>query len=431
MNAVSLSVNSMHHRSPKRAPVAKSINYVGLSKKRKKQTATEKEIILQNAVVQAAAHNRTKAWERNKPPLFLQEAAHLLSLLSAVAFSTLRNDLEQADSPLIPFTPNAPWPHVDPDSYGADTRKDWKTNHYAVTAMRYVCGFSRTPAARTLYNAARPFRVIGGVSDAEIELLQAARGPLAKVALCSLWLQEFIMRESLAGATGDVAPPILSRLFQYSSGTFRRTRRSMSSCQLSRSLVHSFTPIIGPTDGMVGYNQARKVAYIPFPVSFLKGMKANYATTCMELTTTTSQFPHAQITSLFVLIVIGLMPVLMVAYVTNAPFGFVLNLVCVMSFTGLHEVARELENPFQNVPNDVPLNNFQAQYNESLMQMFTGYHPDAHWEVVEKKEEAAEVSSSSHFVRKNTVSDDTGDVPCSETARDDEQQRADGDVEMG
>jgi hypothetical protein len=86
-----------------------------------------------------------------------------------------------------------------------------------------------------LYNAARPFRVIGGVSDAEIELLQAARGPLAKVALVSMWLQEFITRECLAGSTGNVASPVLSRLYQFVS------------------------------DGMVGYNQARKVAYVPFP----------------------------------------------------------------------------------------------------------------------------------------------------------------------
>ena len=66
-----------------------------------------------------------QAWEHGKPPLFLQEAAHLLSLLSAVAFSTLRNDLEQADSPLSTFIPGVPWPHVDPDNYGADVRKDW------------------------------------------------------------------------------------------------------------------------------------------------------------------------------------------------------------------------------------------------------------------------------------------------------------------
>lgn len=46
------------------------------------------------------------------PPLFLEECAHLLSLLSAVAFSTLRNDLEQAESPLAEFRPGVPWPHV-------------------------------------------------------------------------------------------------------------------------------------------------------------------------------------------------------------------------------------------------------------------------------------------------------------------------------
>jgi predicted membrane chloride channel (bestrophin family) len=95
-----------------------------------------------------------------------------------------------------------------------------------------------------------------------------------------------------------------------------------------------------------------------------------------------------------VLIVVALMPVLMLSYVTNAPFGFVLNLFTVMSFVGLHEVAREMENPFQNVPNDIPLNNFQAQYNEALMTMFTGYHPDAFWEVVHKEKDPIPTSKS-------------------------------------
>jgi Bestrophin, RFP-TM, chloride channel len=294
---------------------------------------------IETNVVQSRMPNRYEAWDPDKPPLFLQEAAHLLSLLSAVAFSTLRNDLEQADSPLIPFTEGAPWPHVDPDAYTADVRKDWDTTgHRSITVLRYIFGFSRTPASRTLYNAARPFRVIGGVSDAEIEMLQAARGPLAKVALCTMWLQEFISREYLAGSTGNVAAPILSRLYQFVS------------------------------DGMLGYNHARKVAYIPFP------------------------FPHAQITSLFVLIVVGFMPVLMLAYLTNVTFGFFLNFLTVMCFSGLHEVARELESPFQNVPNDHPLNNMQAQYNESLMQMFSGYHPDAYWEVAVKDDNEHETT---------------------------------------
>jgi hypothetical protein len=290
--------------------------------------------------------------------LFLQEAAHLLSLLSAVAFSTLRNDLEQAESPLATFVPGSAWPCVDPDEYSADIRKDWtRTESRCFTVMWYLIGRTRNQKGQTLYNAARPFRVVGGVSDAEIEILQAARGPLAKVALCTMWLQEFISREYMAGSTGPVAPPIISRLYHFVS------------------------------EGMLGYNQARKIAYIPFP------------------------FPHAQITTLFILVVVSFIPIVMLTFVNNGIFGAVLNCLTVMCFTGLHEVSRELENPFQNVPNgmfdvarrvvsrrvavifamhantfisttDIPLNNFQAQFNEGLMTMYTGYHPDAFWEVV-------------------------------------------------
>lgn len=54
-------------------------------------------------------------------------------------------------------------------------------------------------------------------------------------------------------------------------------------------------------------------------------------------------------------------------------------------------MARELESPFFNVPNDLPLNNFQAQFNEALLTMFAGYHPDAYWEVYEATEEDVKV----------------------------------------
>jgi len=139
--------------------------------------------------------NHSGVWKAGDRPVFLEECAHLLSLLSAVALSTLRNDLETASTPLITFVPGEPFPHVDPDDYTADVRREWtKSTHRTVTVLRYLFGSSRTPAARTLYNAARPFRVFGGVSDAEIEMLQAARGPLAKVALCTMWVQEFISR---------------------------------------------------------------------------------------------------------------------------------------------------------------------------------------------------------------------------------------------
>uniref|UniRef100_A0A7S4K9I6 Uncharacterized protein n=1 Tax=Odontella aurita TaxID=265563 RepID=A0A7S4K9I6_9STRA len=269
-----------------------------------------------------------------EPALFLQELTHLLSLLSAVAFSTLRNDNEETESPLVPFEPGTPWQPVDPDdvndpSGGLMIRKEYyRSQGKFWNTTKYLLSISdRSEKGKAMYNLARPFRVIGGVSDAEIQLLQCARGPLAKVALCSMWLQEFISREYLNGSTGPVAPPIISRLFQYTS------------------------------DGMVGYNQARKVAYIPFP------------------------FPHNQVTAFFTLFTIVYLPVLFLTYIRTLWTAIVMNLFASWCFCALYEVARELERPFQNVPNDIPLNNLQHQFNEALQTTYFGFHPDAWWEI--------------------------------------------------
>ena len=59
--------------------------------------------------------------------------------------------------------------------------------------------------------------MLGGASDAEVDLIQTINGPLGKTALCTFWLQEHITREHLCGSLGSVGPPIISRLFQYTS----------------------------------------------------------------------------------------------------------------------------------------------------------------------------------------------------------------------
>jgi predicted membrane chloride channel (bestrophin family) len=265
--------------------------------------------------------------EDRNPSLFLQETSHLISLLCAVAFSTLRNDNEHLESPLVEWVPGEPWPPVDPDNLSSDVKKRYGESSSFVTSFYYLLGITRTEKHRSLYNAARPFRVLGGVSDAECQMLQSARGPYGKVALCTMWLQEFISREYMAGSTGGVAPPIISRLFQYTS------------------------------DGMVGYNQARKIAYIPFP------------------------FPHAQLTSWYVFVLMIILPVLNLSWCNYLSWACVLNFLTMLCFAGLHEVARELEAPFQNAPNDLPLTTFQAQFNEALVTMYAGFHPDAFWTV--------------------------------------------------
>lgn len=256
------------------------------------------------------------------PSLFLQELSHLASLMTAVAMSTLRNDIEGAESPLDIYTAGAPWPEADPDkssmhetSWMALKQKWWN-----------FFGCARTPEERTKYNAARPLPVLGGVSDAEIRFLQMARGASAKTELSWFWLSEFIIREHLAGTLGEVGPPIISRIFQFLS------------------------------DGKIFYNHARKIMYIPFP------------------------FPHAQLSVVFVIVTLPTIAFLMDQYCPELWVAAVLTFLSTTVMTGMNEVARELENPFRNVPNELPLVTLQAQFNEALIVMFAGYHPDHFWE---------------------------------------------------
>jgi len=260
----------------------------------------------------------------DEPSLFLQELVHQFSLMNAVALATLRNDIAGAPSPLTGYTPGSPLPEMDPAKIPIKEKKGFSNGAFSDYFL-YIFGINQTPLARTRYNANRPLGVYGGVSDAEIQQLQAARGPYAKVTLCSMWLQEFVVREHLAGSLGNVGPPIISRLFQFMS------------------------------DGMVGYNQARKIMWIPFP------------------------FPHAQIAALFVWVSIVCIPLMLLQYANYLWLGALMTFFTVLSFSGMHEVAKELENPFRNNPNDLPLCTMQAQFNEAMMVMFVGYHPDSWW----------------------------------------------------
>ena len=257
------------------------------------------------------------------PPLFLQELAHLSSLMNAVALSTLRNDMEGCQSPLGIYEYGGPWPEVDPNNEEWIKKKGFKALSSAISSF---LGVGLSEVERSRHNAAMPLPVIGGVSDAEIRLLQIARGPWAKTQLCFNWLTEFIIREHLAGSLGDVAPPIISRIVQF----------------------------LG--DGMIYYNHARKIMSIPFP------------------------FVHAQLSVMFVIIMVAVIPYLMHQYTDDPLVGAILTFLTVLCLSGINEVARDLENPFRNFPNELPLVNFQAQYNEALLTMYSGYHPDLFWD---------------------------------------------------
>ena len=259
------------------------------------------------------------------PDLFLQELAHLGSLAVAVAFSTLRNDIEGSASPLTTYVPGEPWPEADPDKLPSE-RDSCVPAWLMAKNFKHWFGMDRTIEARTQFNKSRPMPVLGGVSENEIAFLQKARGASAKTQLAWSWLSEFIIREHLAGSLGNVGPPIVSRCFQFLS------------------------------DGMIFYNHARKTMFIPFP------------------------FPHAQLTAIFTSVLVVVVPILMSEYTTLPWLGAVFSFLTVMCLSGLHEVARELENPFRNIPNDLPLCTLLAQFNEAVITMYSGYHPDHFWD---------------------------------------------------
>lgn len=289
------------------------------------------------------------------PSLFLQELAHLSSLLCAVAMTTLRNDLDDAESPLDVYIPGQPWPEADPVKLPKEVKHRAYPHGRLSRNIRYLLGIDQTKHSRTIYNAARPMLVIGGVSDNEIAFLRRARGPYAKTQLCWAWLTDFVIREHLAGSLGKVGPPIVSRIIQFMS------------------------------DGMLGYNQARKIMFTPFP------------------------FPHAQLSAFFVLIMALAIPFLMNQYANETWLGCVLTFLTVTCLSGLHEVAREMENPFRNAPNDVPLCTLLAFYNEALYTMFAGYHPDSYWneaEVLKKSKGSTRCDDSTKEQEKGNSSDE-------------------------
>jgi predicted membrane chloride channel (bestrophin family) len=304
------------------------------------------------------------------PSLFLQEVAHLFSLTSAVAMASLRADLEGCASPLVEYVPGQPFPSVNPDEmdvklwlnrdgeeaeglnkgiktlnervdddqrffgrpnsdpatsfHSTKNNNIWIHDNRLRNTIYFLLGLSRSPRQRTLYNASRPFAVMGGISEKEVELLQKARGPEAQMALCTLWLKEFISREHLNGSTGNVAPPIFSRVYQFIS------------------------------DGFVQYNQCRKTAYTQFP------------------------FVHSQLTSFFLFHSIFVFPYLYYTYVNNVVVACLLNFATMACFDGMNEVAREMQDPFYQFPNDLPLNNYQVQFNEALIScLYGGFHPDS------------------------------------------------------
>jgi len=109
------------------------------------------------------------------------------------------------------------------------------------------------------------------------------------------------------------------------------------------------------SNGMLGFNQSLKLADVPFPFIFAQILEA-----CL------------------VIFLIG--APIMVVVVTGTdlnhwitPFA---TSVVVMGFWSLNEMAKELENPFGDDTNDVPIVNGHERFVEALTQLFYAQIPE-------------------------------------------------------
>ena len=97
------------------------------------------------------------------------------------------------------------------------------------------------------------------------------------------------------------------------------------------------------SDGMLGFNQADKLAKTPFPM------------------------PYAQMLTVLLLVFNVTLPVMIAGNVNALWLALVMNVVSVMAYQGLNETARELEDPFKPTHlNDLGLPLLQAEFNSKL-----------------------------------------------------------------
>lgn len=150
------------------------------------------------------------------------------------------------------------------------------------------------------------------IDGMDLEALRFLQEKSEKTEVLLQWIQRLVVDAAGSGVL-PIAPPILSRVFQ----------------ELSR--------------GIVNLNNARKITDVPFP--------------------------HPYTTMIDVMLVIQwLVTPLVAALVTKSwLLAGTLSMLTVFSFWSTVHIAKEIENPFGDDPNDLPLVEYQKSFNTSLL----------------------------------------------------------------
>lgn len=131
--------------------------------------------------------------------------------------------------------------------------------------------------------------------------------------------------------------------------------------------------IIHMIQTLVVHAQASGVLDIPAPIlsrvfQTLSRGQVNLAN-CKKMVSTLYPFPLAQLTAYLLIAFAILTPFHMSAVIINRYWACTFTAIPVAGLFALNYIARELEMPFGNDPNDLPLEDFQNHMNRSLLML--------------------------------------------------------------
>eukprot|EP00271_Cylindrocystis_brebissonii_P016723 TRINITY_DN4106_c0_g2_i1.p1 TRINITY_DN4106_c0_g2~~TRINITY_DN4106_c0_g2_i1.p1 ORF type:complete len:340 (-),score=31.46 TRINITY_DN4106_c0_g2_i1:862-1860(-) len=223
-----------------------------------------------------------------------------MSLMHALAMQRLRGDSDLRNLSFGSFVDTPEPPPVDP-AYIEEWIKVRGLKSYLILRVR--------EHHYEKYWRAVPLPVIGGLNKVELALLSDCEAP---VFLVFCWLHRQLVERRRKGGLKEDAP-IVSRIYQVLS------------------------------DGMLGYENARKLCDTPFP------------------------FPYAQCVALLLHLNAVGMPLLMANWIGQVWLAALTTFFSVFTFYVINEVAREIEEPFRFDPNDIPVANYQHRFNARLV----------------------------------------------------------------
>jgi len=179
-------------------------------------------------------------------------------------------------------------------------------------------------AMASFTKSAAQIEVMRGLDMEAIERSLCDSSVQDQVFLVYTWVQDVLIRRASTGGL-KVPPPICTRIFQELSA------------------------------GMLGYNNCIKIVNTKFP------------------------FPYAQLTTLGLALFALSFGVVMDVFVENWVLATSFSFISVSGYYWINEIAIALENPFGQEHNDLPLTQFQQQFNDRVRHLIEGGSGDFKW----------------------------------------------------